>query len=129
MSTRFRRKSTRRASAQPASAFRAGRISRTRWIRPQPPGPHPKTRQWSIYLVDLDEGTLDEPPVIGKFTGNRGEFYNQQTYKARAIYVLRVAERVSIRRSNGAVVLSRRRQDLGSQLDLQALARSSVAEP
>jgi hypothetical protein len=48
---------------------------------------NPSTHQWSIYLVDIDKGTLDLPPVIGQFTGNRGEFYNQDTYKGRAIYV------------------------------------------
>lgn len=48
---------------------------------------NPETHQWSIYLVDLDQGTLGLPPVIGQFTGNRGEFYNQDTYKGRAIYV------------------------------------------
>lgn len=48
---------------------------------------NPETHQWSIYLVDLDMGTLTLPPVIGQFTGNRGEFYNQDTYKGRAIYV------------------------------------------
>ncbi len=40
---------------------------------------NPETHQWSIYLVDVDKGTLDLPPVIGQFTGNRGEFYNQDT--------------------------------------------------
>jgi hypothetical protein len=48
---------------------------------------NPASRQWSIYLVDLDQGTLDLPPVIGQFTGRRGEFYNQQTYQGRAVMV------------------------------------------
>jgi hypothetical protein len=48
---------------------------------------NPQTHQWSIYLVDVDEGTLNLPPVTGQFTGNRGEFYNQDTDKGRAIYV------------------------------------------
>jgi hypothetical protein len=47
----------------------------------------PETHQWSIYLVDLDKGTLDLPPVRGQFNGNRGELYNQDFYKGRAIYV------------------------------------------
>ena len=46
----------------------------------------PETRQWSIYLLDLGKGTLDLP-VVGQFTENRGESYNQDTYKGRAIYV------------------------------------------
>ena len=46
-----------------------------------------ETRQWSIYLIDLDKGTLDLPPVVGQFTGNRGEFYSQDHFKGRAIFV------------------------------------------
>lgn len=48
---------------------------------------NPDSHQWSIYLVDVDKGTLDLPPVVGQFTGPRGEFYNQQQYKGRAILV------------------------------------------
>ncbi len=44
---------------------------------------NPETRQWSIYLVDLDNGTLDAPPVVGAFTGKRGEFFHQETLKGR----------------------------------------------
>jgi len=40
---------------------------------------NPESHQWSIYLVDLDKGTLEVPPVVGQFTGNRGEFYNRFT--------------------------------------------------
>ena len=57
---------------------------------------NPETHQWSIYLVDLDKGTLDLPPVIGQFTDNRGEFYNQDTYKGRAIFVRYVWLNISI---------------------------------
>ncbi len=48
---------------------------------------NPTTHQWSIYLLDLDKGELDTPPVIGQFTRNRGEFYNQDSFKGRAIFV------------------------------------------
>lgn len=48
---------------------------------------NPETHQWSIYLVDLDNGTLDTPPVVGGFTGKRGEFYHQETLKGRTILV------------------------------------------
>ena len=48
---------------------------------------NPATRQWSIYLVDLDNGTLDAPPVVGGFTGNRGEFFHQEQLKGRTILV------------------------------------------
>jgi hypothetical protein len=48
---------------------------------------NPASRQWSIYLVDLDNGTLGLPPVVGGFTGNRGEFFDQEQFKGRAILV------------------------------------------
>jgi hypothetical protein len=48
---------------------------------------NPSTRQWSIYLVDLDNGTLDVPPVVGGFTGSRGEFFHQEQFKGRTILV------------------------------------------
>lgn len=48
---------------------------------------NPDTRQWSIYLVDLDKGTLDIPPVTGEFHDGVGEFYNQQFWNGRAVTV------------------------------------------
>ena len=48
---------------------------------------NPDTRQWSIYLLDLDKGVLSTPPVVGEFNGNRGEFYDQEQYKGRSILV------------------------------------------
>jgi hypothetical protein len=48
---------------------------------------NPASRQWSIYLIDLDNGTLDSPPVVGQFTGNRGEFFHQESSKGRIVLV------------------------------------------
>jgi hypothetical protein len=48
---------------------------------------NPDSHQWSIYLLDLDKGTLNLPPVVGQFSGNRGEFYDQEQYKGRSILV------------------------------------------
>jgi hypothetical protein len=48
---------------------------------------NPTTRQWSIYLVDVDNGTLDTPPVVGGFNGKRGEFFHQEQLKGRTILV------------------------------------------
>ena len=47
----------------------------------------PESHQWSIYLVYLDKGTLELPPVVGQFDGKRGEFYKQQTWEGRAVLV------------------------------------------
>ena len=48
---------------------------------------NPVSHQWSIFLVDVDNGTLGLPPVVGQFTGRRGEFFDQELYKGRAILV------------------------------------------
>ena len=48
---------------------------------------NPTTRQWSIYLIDLDNGTLASPPVVGHFTGTHGEFFHQEDFKGRTILV------------------------------------------
>ena len=48
---------------------------------------NPASKQWSIYLVDVDKGVLSLPPVVGQFTGNRGEFFDQEEFKGRAILV------------------------------------------
>jgi hypothetical protein len=48
---------------------------------------NPTSHQWSIYLVDVDNGTLSLPPVVGQFNGNRGEFFDQEDFKGRAIFV------------------------------------------
>jgi hypothetical protein len=48
---------------------------------------NPASHQWSIYLLDLDNGELDTPPVVGQFDGNRGEFFDQENWKGRAIIV------------------------------------------
>jgi len=48
---------------------------------------NPDSRQWSIYLLDLDKGQITSSPVVGQFTGNRGEFFHQEDFKARVILV------------------------------------------
>ena len=48
---------------------------------------NPASHQWSIYGLDLDNGQLAMPPEIGHFTGNRGEFFDQEDFRGRAIIV------------------------------------------
>jgi hypothetical protein len=48
---------------------------------------NPASHQWSIYLIDLDKGVLGLPPVVGEFTGRRGEFYDQEEWNGRSILV------------------------------------------
>lgn len=44
-----------------------------------------ETGQWSMYLTDVYAGTLDSAPLVGHFTGSRGEFFRQMQYKGRTI--------------------------------------------
>ena len=46
-----------------------------------------ESHQWRIYLLDLAKGVLSVPPVVGQFSGNRGEFFDQEEYKGRMILV------------------------------------------
>jgi hypothetical protein len=48
---------------------------------------NPESHQWSIYLLDVNQGTLGLPPVVGQFTGRKGEFYDQESWKGRAVLV------------------------------------------
>lgn len=48
---------------------------------------NPQSRQWSIYWATSANGTLDMPPMIGSFENGRGEFYDQEMFEGRSIYV------------------------------------------
>jgi hypothetical protein len=46
----------------------------------------PQAHQWNIYFTNPASGSLS-PPAVGEFKNGRGEFYDQETYKGRAILV------------------------------------------
>jgi len=46
----------------------------------------PQSGQWRVSFANAREGVLDAP-MIGGFAGGRGEFYNQEIYEGRAIFV------------------------------------------
>jgi hypothetical protein len=46
----------------------------------------PATRQWSIYWANARDGALGEA-MVGRFANGRGEFYNQELFDGRAIFV------------------------------------------
>ena len=76
----------------------------------------------TFYLLDLDEGVLSTPAVVGEFNGRRGEFYDQEEWKGRAILVRYVwSGHITAIGAHGAIFLGGRRQELGSQLDLRAV--------
>lgn len=47
---------------------------------------NPETRQWSIRWASSRDGELGEP-MIGGFKSGRGEFYNQELFGGRSIFV------------------------------------------
>ncbi|KAL0630448.1 hypothetical protein Q9L58_010704, partial [Maublancomyces gigas] len=46
----------------------------------------PKTRLWSIYWSDSNNGTLD-PPMVGSFDGKVGDFYSEDHYLGHRVLV------------------------------------------
>ena len=47
---------------------------------------HPQSHQWGLNFANSDGGTLSQP-TIGEFKNVRGEFFDQESLKDRAIYV------------------------------------------
>ena len=48
---------------------------------------NPKTKLWSIYWADSNEGKLD-PPVLGSFENNVGHFITKDTFNGKQILVI-----------------------------------------
>ena len=55
---------------------------------------NPQARQWSLNFANVNSGTLTAPS-IGEFKDGRGEFYNQDTYNGRAIFVRFVITKIT----------------------------------
>jgi hypothetical protein len=47
---------------------------------------NPTTRQWSIYWANAKDGALGQP-MVGEFKNGQGEFYDQEAFNGRMIYV------------------------------------------
>lgn len=47
---------------------------------------NPHTRQWSIYWANSASPALDTP-MVGRFAGGRGEFYDQEMFGDRPVFV------------------------------------------
>lgn len=46
---------------------------------------NPKTKLWSIYWADSNEGKLD-PPVLGSFEKNVGHFITKDIFKWKKVF-------------------------------------------
>lgn len=47
---------------------------------------NPQSHQWSLYWANSKDGALQQP-TIGEFKNGRGEFFDQETFNGRAIFV------------------------------------------
>jgi hypothetical protein len=48
---------------------------------------NPETRQWSLYWGTSKSGALAMPATVGEFKEGRGEFYDQEPFNGRMIFV------------------------------------------
>lgn len=48
---------------------------------------NPQTRQWSLYWGNQANGAMSLPATVGQFKDGRGEFYDQEPYNGRMIFV------------------------------------------
>jgi hypothetical protein len=46
----------------------------------------PKSHQWSLYWANAAKGVF-EKPMVGQFKDQRGEFFDQEEFEGKAIYV------------------------------------------
>ena len=54
----------------------------------------PRQREWYLYWADSGDGVLARP-MIGGFHGGAGRFYDQETYRSRAIFVRDLYSRIT----------------------------------
>lgn len=47
---------------------------------------NPQSHQWSLYWANSKDGALQQP-TIGEFKNGRGEFFDQETFNGRTIFV------------------------------------------
>ena len=55
---------------------------------------NPQSRQWSLNFANINDGQMTKP-AIGEFKNGRGEFYNEDTYNGRAIFVRFVITKIA----------------------------------
>jgi hypothetical protein len=48
---------------------------------------NPETRQWNLYWASSKGGVLGQPPTTGEFKNGRGEFFDGELFKGKAIFV------------------------------------------
>jgi hypothetical protein len=48
---------------------------------------NPESHQWSLYWANGKAGVIGGPPNVGEFKDGRGEFYCQDTFNGRMIFI------------------------------------------
>jgi hypothetical protein len=48
---------------------------------------NPKAQQWRLYWANRKDGILTTPPTIGQITGGVGEFFDQEDFQDKSIFV------------------------------------------
>jgi hypothetical protein len=48
---------------------------------------NPQTHQWNLYWANSKNGAMGGPPNVGVFQNGRGEFYCQDTFNGRVIFI------------------------------------------
>ncbi len=48
---------------------------------------NPESHQWSIFWANKKDGILGVPAMTGQFKNGRGEFYDQEVFEGRTIFV------------------------------------------
>ena len=87
----------------------------------------PASQQWQIYWANSKRGIVD-PPVVGRFSNGRGEFYGMDELDGRSDpRPLRLVEHHAQLGALRAIVLGGWRKDVGGELDLGRDAHDGVS--
>ncbi len=55
---------------------------------------NPQSQQWSLYWANSKDGSLGQP-MVGQFKNGRGEFYDQEAFQGRTIFVRYVWSKIT----------------------------------
>lgn len=84
----------------------------------------PRTDRWSDYAGDVADGSVELPPVTGRFSNGRGELYDRDTLDGRPILVRYVFDEITARSSRFEQSFS---ADGGKTWEVNAIARFTRA--
>ncbi len=55
---------------------------------------NPQAHQWSFSFAQSSDGTMG-PPMVGEFRNGRGEFFDQETYNGRTVFVRNITSDIT----------------------------------